>query len=413
MPENEDHSQLANDNVEKENIEKIESFEDPRLDLSENLLRGIYSYGFEKPSPIQQQAIFPLILDNDRDVIGQAQSGTGKTGTFVISMLKLINFEEIYPQGLIIVPTRELANQIDKVIIGIGEYCKAKVCCCIGGQNVRADIELLQKGVHIVVGTPGRIYHMIKDKYFKIDSLKLLIIDEVDQMLDRGFKEQLYEIFNIKKIIGVGFPQNMKIGLFSATLKEDTLSITKNFMKNPVTIEVKKEEVNLEGIKQYYIDVVKEEHKFSTLIDLYKCISLNLVIIYCNNKQKLMKLADELISIKKEIDISFGVIHGDMEQDERNKIMNQFKSGNYRILLSTDLLARGIDIQQLSLVINYDIPINRENYMHRIGRTGRYGRKGVALNFITERDAYAVKEIEEFYHIHIQQLPDQIDQIFT
>jgi superfamily II DNA/RNA helicase len=211
----------------------------------------------------------------------------------------------------------------------------------------------------------------------------------------------------------MGFPLDMKIGLFSATLKDDTLSIAEKFMKKPVIIEVKKEEVNLEGIKQYYIDVVKEEHKFGTLIDLYKCISLNLVIIYCNNKQKLMKLADELISIKKEIDISFGVIHGDIEQEERNKIMNQFKLGNYRMLLSTDLLARGIDIQQLSLVINYDIPINRENYMHRIGRTGRYGRKGVALNFITERDAYAVKDIEEFYHIHIQQLPDQIDQIFT
>ena len=406
MPENENHSQLANDNVEKENIEKIESFEDPRLDLSENLLRGIYSYGFEKPSPIQQQAIYPLILDNNRDVIGQAQSGTGKTGTFVISILKLINFDDIYPQAVIIVPTRELAIQIQNVIIGIGEYCKVKVCCCIGGQNVQADIELLQKGVHVVVGTPGRIYHMIKDTYFKLNRIKLLIIDEVDQMLDRGFKDQLYEIFQL------GFPLNVKIGLFSATLKEDTLSITKKFMKNPVIIEVKKEEVNLEGIKQYYINVGKDEHKFSTLIDLYKCISLNLVIIYCNNKQKLMKLADELISIKKEIDISFGVIHGDMDQDERNKIMNQFKSGNYRILLSTDLLARGIDIQQLSLVINYDIPINRENYMHRIGRTGRYGRKGVALNFITDRDGFAVKDIEEFYHIHIQELPDQIEQIF-
>ncbi len=401
MPENENHSQLANDNVEK-----IESFEDPRLDLSENLLRGIYSYGFEKPSPIQQQAIYPLILDNNRDVIGQAQSGTGKTGTFVISILKLINFDDIYPQAVIIVPTRELAIQIQNVIIGIGEYCKVKVCCCIGGQNVQADIELLQKGVHVVVGTPGRIYHMIKDTYFKLNRIKLLIIDEVDQMLDRGFKDQLYEIFQL------GFPLNVKIGLFSATLKEDTLSITKKFMKNPVIIEVKKEEVNLEGIKQYYINVGKDEHKFSTLIDLYKCISLNLVIIYCNNKQKLMKLADELISIKKEIDISFGVIHGDMDQDERNKIMNQFKSGNYRILLSTDLLARGIDIQQLSLVINYDIPINRENYMHRIGRTGRYGRKGVALNFITDRDGFAVKDIEEFYHIHIQELPDQIEQIF-
>ena len=407
MPENKDRSQLTNENIEKENVEKIESFEDPRLDLPENLLRGIYSYGFEKPSPIQQQAILPIISNNNRDVIGQAQSGTGKTGTFVISMLKLINFEEIRPQGAIIVPTRELAIQIQKVIEGIGEYCKVKVCCCIGGQNVRPDIELLQKGVHIVVGTPGRLYHMIKDKYFKLDSIKLLIIDEVDQMLAQGFKEQLYEIFQM------GFPLDMKIGLFSATLKDDTLSIAEKFMKKPVIIEVKKEEVNLEGIKQYYIDVVKEEHKFGTLIDLYKCISLNLVIIYCNNKTKLMKLADELISIKKEIDISFGVIHGDIEQEERNKIMNQFKLGNYRMLLSTDLLARGIDIQQLSLVINYDIPINRENYMHRIGRTGRYGRKGVALNFITERDTYAVKDIEEFYHIHIQQLPDQIDQIFT
>lgn len=370
------------------------------LNLREDLMRGIYSHGFEKPSAIQKIAINPII--KGRDVIGQAQSGTGKTGTFAIAMLQLTDTSKSDTQGLIIVPTRELAIQIKDVTNSIGSYCNVNIHCCIGGQNVKADEDALRKGKHIVVGTPGRVYHMIKDGLIKLNNIKLLIIDEADVMLEKGFKEQLYEIFSL------GFPKSMQIALFSATLTDQTYEIANKFMNEPVRISVKKEDVNLAGIRQYKINLIKDEHKFNTLLDLYKFISISQAIIFCNNKQKVITLAAELTDLK----LSMTFLHGEMTQEERNKIMRQFRDGVFRILISTDLTARGIDIQQVSLVINYDIPTNKENYMHRIGRTGRYGRKGVALNFITDRDESLVKDIEEFYHIKIDELPDNIDGIF-
>lgn len=381
-----------------ENYNVYNSFDS--IGIKEEILRGIYSHGFEKPSPIQSRAIKPII--DGRDTIGQAQSGTGKTGTFAISLLQLLEEEELSTQGLVIVPTRELAMQIAKIISSIGSYMNVKVHCCIGGSSVRSDEDVLRKGVHIVVGTPGRVYHMIKDKLIRLDRMKLLIIDEADAMLEKGFKEQLYEIFNL------GFPENMQIALFSATLTDQTYDIAKKFMRNPIKISIKKEEVNLAGINQFKINVVKEDFKFNTLLDLYKFISVTQTIIFCNSKQRVITLASELTDMKQ----SMVFIHGDMEQSERNKIMEQFRTGAYRILISTDITARGIDIQQVSLVINYDIPSNRENYMHRIGRTGRFGRKGVALNFVAERDEAQIKEIQEFYHINIAELPANLEGIF-
>ena len=381
-----------------ETLERHETFDS--MNLSDAILRGIYSYGFEKPSAIQQVAIGPII--QGFDVIAQAQSGTGKTGTFTIATLQKINFDLLEPQGLIIVPTRELALQINKVIDNIGSYCNVKVYCCIGGQDVRSDEEALRRGKHIVVGTPGRMYHMINKGMIKLNNIKLLIIDEADQMLEKGFKDQLYEIFRL------GFPETMQIALFSATLTDHTMEIANKFMRNPKKITINKEEVNLAGITQYKINLSKDEHKFSTLIDLYKFISIKQAIIYCNNKNKVVQLAAELADLK----LSMTFMHGEMTQEERNVIMKDFRDGKSRILITTDLLARGIDIQQVSLVINYDIPINRENYIHRIGRTGRYGRKGVALNFITDRDEQQIKEIEAYFSIKINELPESLDGIF-
>jgi len=378
--------------------ERYETFDE--MNLSEDILRGIYANGFERPSVIQQIAIKPIIEGND--LIGQAQSGTGKTGTFSIALLQRINFKIIEPQAIVLCPTRELAIQTRKVINDLGEYCNVKCHICIGGQDVQADQEALRRGQHVIVGTPGRIYDMIKRKALKLDNLIQLVIDEADVMLEKGFKEQLYEIFTL------GFPENMKIALFSATLTEQTYAIADKFMKNPLKITINNEEVNLSGINQYKICLTKDEHKLDTLMDLYKFLSIKQAIIYCNNKNKVISLAAELSTNQ----ISMTYMHGEMTQDERNKIMSEFRNGKFRILITTDLLARGIDVQQVSLVINYDFPVNRENYIHRIGRTGRYGRKGVALNFVLERDEPAIREVETYYKLAIGELPDNLNGIF-
>jgi translation initiation factor 4A len=386
-------------------IEKYDTFETfESMKLNENILRGIYAYGFEKPSPIQNIAIKPII--DKRDMIAQAQSGTGKTGAFTIGSLQLIDFNLIEPQVLVMAPTRELAQQINNVFKNIGDYCNIKTIECIGGGDAKKNEYDFKEGCHAVIGTPGRIFHMINVGAFKLLKIKQLIIDEADNMLEKGFKEQLYEIFSL------GFPEKMKIALFSATLTPDTYAIADKFMKNYIKIAVKKEDVTLEGIEQYYIKMTKEEYKIGTLIDLWKLISIKQAIVYCNNKNKVITLATELNEIS-DIKFSLTFIHGDMEQMERNKIMKDFRAGKYRVLISTDLLARGIDIQQVSLVINYDIPINKENYMHRIGRTGRYGRKGVALNFITDRDEENIKTIETYYDLKINELPGDVSNILN
>jgi translation initiation factor 4A len=313
-----------------------------------------------------------------------------------------IVFEELVPQAMIIVPTRELAQQINKVITSIGEYSKVKVLSLIGGTDIRSDIYSLKDGVHIIVGTPGRIYDMISRGNLKLEQLKVLVLDEADQMLDRGFKDQIYEIFK------TGIPKETQIALFSATWTKDSEEISKKFMTDPVRIMLQKENLTLEGIKQYKILLKKEEFKFGVLLDLYQTLSLKQTIIYCNNKKKVEDLALNLGEQK----MSVTILHGDMTQTEREKIMTDFHKGVARILITTDLLARGIDVQQLSLVINYDIPNNRENYIHRIGRTGRFGRKGVALNFVTEKEESLLKDIESFYGTIVHDLPDNLSGIF-
>jgi translation initiation factor 4A len=373
------------------------------MNLKDDILRGIYAHGFEKPSPIQQRAIVPLI--NGVDLFAQAQSGTGKTGTFAIAILQRIGFEakpHENPQALILVPTRELAQQIKKVIDEIGSYCKINVHACIGGTNIMEDINALRSGQHIVVGTPGRIYDMISRTILTLANLKMLILDEADQMLDRGFQPQIYEIFKC------GISKTTQIGLFSATWTKEAEDIATLFMNNPIKIEVKKERITLDGIKQYKIILQKDEFKFGVLVDLYKAISIKQAIIYCNNKKKVEEVASKL----KENGLSMIYLHGEMSQQERDKIMREFRSGTTRILITTDLLARGIDIQQVSLVINYDIPNNKENYIHRIGRTGRFGRKGIALNFVSDKENQLIADIEAFYTTVIDELPGDLAGVF-
>lgn len=365
------------------------------MGLRDDLLRGIYAYGFEVPSAIQQRAIKPVLLGHD--TIAQAQSGTGKTATFAISSLQKLDLSKKECQALIISPTRELAQQTQKVIESLGDFLKARVHVCVGGTAVRDDIRILQEGVHIVVGTPGRVFDMINRRALRLKDAQLFILDEADEMLSRGFKDQIYEIFKF-------LPEKIQVALFSATMPADVLDVTTKFMRNPIRILVKRDELTLEGIKQFFVAVDKEEWKFETLVDLYETLTITQAIIYCNTRRKVDWLTEKMQS--KDFVVSS--MHGDMEQRERELIMREFRSGTSRVLITTDLLARGIDVQQVSLVINFDLPTNRENYIHRIGRSGRFGRKGVAINFITQNDIRYLKDIESFYHTQIEEMPSNV-----
>lgn len=368
----------------------VEKFDD--MNLREELLRGIYAYGFEKPSAIQQRAIIPCI--QGRDVIAQAQSGTGKTATFAIAILQSIDVTVHSCQALVLAPTRELAQQIQKVVVALGDYMDTECHACIGGTNVRADIAKLEMGQHVVVGTPGRVYDMIQRKALDPHSIKMFVLDEADEMLSRGFKDQIYDVFR-------KMPSNIQVILLSATMPPDVLEVTKRFMRDPIRILVKKEELTLEGIKQFYIQVEKEEWKLETLCDLYETLTITQAVIFVNTRRKVDWLTEKMHSR----DFTVSSMHGDMEQKDRDIIMREFRSGSSRVLITTDLLARGIDVQQVSLVINYDLPANRENYIHRIGRGGRFGRKGVAINFITRDDERMLKDIEQFYNTQIDEMP--------
>jgi translation initiation factor 4A len=369
------------------------SFDD--MHLKEELLRGIYAYGFEKPSAIQQRGILPVTTG--RDVIAQAQSGTGKTATFTIGVLQSIDDKLAKCQALLLAPTRELAQQIHKVVIALGDYLHIKAHACVGGTAIRDDVRFLQEGVHVVVGTPGRVFDMINRNALRLDHLKLFVLDEADEMLSRGFKDQIYEIFQC-------LPKEIQVCLFSATMPLEIYQLTQRFMRDPIRILVKRDEVTLDGIRQFYINVEKEEWKLDTLCDLYETLTITQAIIYTNTRRKV----DWLTGKMQEREFTVSSMHGDMTQGEREVIMKEFRSGSSRVLITTDLLARGIDVQQVSLVINFDLPTNKENYIHRIGRSGRFGRKGVAINFVTQEDVRALQEIQQFYSTLIDELPDDV-----
>jgi len=373
-----------------------ESFDD--MKLKDELLRGIYAYGFEKPSYIQQRGIIPVIRGND--TIAQAQSGTGKTATFSVAALQCVQPNNPDCQVLILAPTRELAQQIHKVLNALGDYMKVKSHACVGGTAVRDDINVLQKGVQIVVGTPGRVNDMINRNALKLEKLRIFILDEADEMLSRGFKDQIYDVFQY-------LPSEVQVCLFSATMPLEILMMTKRFMRNPVRILVKKEQLTLEGIRQFYVAVEKEDWKLDTLCDLYETLTITQAIIYCNTRRKTEWLCEKMT----HRDFTVSAMHGDMEMQQRQLIMREFRSGSSRVLITTDLLARGIDVQQVSLVINYDLPTNRENYLHRIGRSGRFGRKGVAINFVTTDDVRSLREIEQFYHTQIEEMPMDVSEL--
>jgi len=377
-------------------IQVVSSFEE--MNLKDDLLKGIYGYGFEAPSAIQSRAIMQII--SGRDTIAQAQSGTGKTATFSIGMLEVVDSKNRETQAIVLSPTRELAIQIQNVIKALGDYMNVQCHACIGGTNVGSDIKALAKGQHIVSGTPGRVLDMIKRRNLNTRNVKMLILDEADELLSKGFKEQIYDIYR-------QLPAGTQVVVVSATLPKDVLDMTSKFTTDPVKILVKRDELTLEGIKQYFIAVEKEDWKFDTLCDLYDSLTITQAVIFCNTKKKVDWLSDKM----RESNFTVAAMHGDMKQDERDQIMNDFRLGNSRVLISTDVWARGIDVQQVSLVINYDLPNDRENYIHRIGRSGRFGRKGVAINFVTTEDVQPLHDIEQYYSTQIDEMPVNINDM--
>lgn len=372
--------------------DEITSWDD--LNAKTALLRGIYAHGFEAPSPIQKKAIVPIF--NKKDVIAQAQSGTGKTACFSIGTLQIIDENKAVPQAILLSPTRELAMQTKSVLDAIGGLMKGlQTQLLIGGTSTDDDVrQLQQKGPQIIIGCPGRIHDMLKRKKIATKDLRILVMDEADEMLSSGFKDQVYNIFQF-------MPSTIQVTLFSATLPAELCDLTDKFMRNPVKILVKNEQLTLEGIRQYYVALENDDQKYDTLKDIYGIVSLSQCIIYCNS----IKRVSDLFHAMQTDNFPVCQIHSGMEKDERLRNYQDFKNGKHRVLISSNVTARGIDVQQVSTVINFDVPSCVHTYLHRIGRSGRWGRKGVGINFVTARDMRIIKDLEQHYHTQIPELP--------
>ena len=373
-----------------EKVPVIATFES--MGLKADLLRGIYAYGFERPSAIQQRAIKPIV--RGRDVVAQSQSGTGKTAVFSISILQIIDETAREAQALALSPTRELAEQTAKVLSALGDFMNVHCRAIIGGKSVRDDVKALGHGAQVISGTPGRVYDMIKRKNFQTRAVKLMVVDEADEMLNKGFKEQIYDIYRF-------LPSSTQVVLASATLPSEVLDMTTRFMNEPVKILVKRDELTLDGIKQFYVNVEKEEWKFDTLCDIYDSLTITQAVIFCNTRKKVDWLAAKM----RHADFTVAAMHGDMDQHQRDAVMGEFRGGGSRVLIATDLWGRGLDVQQVSLVICYDMSPDKELYLHRIGRSGRFGRKGVAINFVKSDDRRCLKDIMRHYKIAIDEMP--------
>jgi translation initiation factor 4A len=367
------------------------------LEIEGKILRGIFAYGFEKPSPIQQRAIKPVI--EGRDVIAQAQSGTGKTATFTIGALQRVNIEEPTTQVLILSPTRELSTQTAKVVSNLGSFMGGlKIQTLFGGSSIEESSSFSSRYVpHIICGCPGRVYDMMRRDRISAKTIKLIILDEADEMLSSGFKDQVYNIFQYLN-------SEVQVCLFSATLPDGINTITDKIMRNPIRICVKREQLTLEGISQYFIAVNDDREKYTTLKNIFSFITLSHTIIYCNS----IKRVQDLYEAMCEDGFPVCRIHSNMEKTDRDKAFNDFRNGTSRVMISSNVTARGIDIQQISVVINFDLPKCVHTYLHRIGRSGRWGRKGVGINFITRRDVPQIKKIEEHYSTQITEMPGEL-----
>lgn len=393
------NTELFENYICSDKLKFYNKFEDEELNIKDNILKGIFSYGFERPSPIQRIAIKPLM--EKKDIVIQSHSGTGKTATFIIGLLSNIDEKIKSTQAIVICNTRELALQTLKVFESLSNYTEINSKLCIGGDmQFKYSSENISN--HVIIGTPGRLCDLISKKIINTENVKLLVIDEADDVLSTGFRKQVKKIFN-------NIPKNSQVALVSATIPQEMSNLFDEILKPDfISILIKDDQLTLDGINQYYINL-DEQYKFDTVIDLYQFINVGQGIIYCNKKTK----ADELKLILEEKDFSVGTLHGDMYQKDRELIMSEFRTGKTRILITTDMLARGIDIQQVSLVINLDMPKYPQTYIHRIGRSGRFGRKGVAINFVTRKEQNILNYIKKLYNTEINPFPQNVESVLS
>lgn len=385
-----------NDSAITANVPAVARFEE--MGLKPDLLKGMFAYGFKKPSAIQQRFVTPFL--QGKDLIAQASSGTGKTSAIALCLLQAVNASTRETQGLVLSPTRELAVQTQELCVNLGHHMGVSAYACVGGKGLQEDIRRLDAGAHIVSGTPGRVFDMIKRKHLSTAGLKVLVVDEADEMLGKGFKEQIHDIYR--------FLPPTQVVLVSATLPPDVLEMTNRFMTEPVKILVQRDEITVDAIRQFFVAVDKEEYKFETLCDLYDTMTIAHAVIFCNTRKKVEWLSRRMT----QETFSVSSMHGEMPQAERDIIMKDFRDGKSRVLITTDVWARGIDVEQISLIINYDLPMAREQYIHRIGRTGRFGRRGIAISLVKKEELKTLKDIEQFYSTQIEELPSNLEALF-
>lgn len=378
-------------------MENIKSFDG--LNLKEMLLKGIYLHGFTKPSPIQIKGIESI--NTGKDCLLQSQSGTGKTGTYLLGVLNQIDDND-KTQCIIITPTRELSEQVYQVSIELSKFTNIKIEKCVGGTNIN-DNKIKLKKSNIIIGTIGRIHHMIQEKIILTDNIKIMVMDEADDILSDGINEKLEDIYiKVKN-------NNIQNILISATMNVNVFNFSKKMMKDPIKILLKNTEVAVEIISQFYLDVESEDNKFDTLMDLYNLMSASQAIIFCNTISKVNWLKENL----EKNNFTITCIHSKMTQIERDNVVKDFRDGKTRLLLTTDVLARGIDIPQVNLVINYDLPVNKETYIHRIGRCGRFGKKGVSISMVKsedQNDMRTLQKMKQSYKLEIKEMPSDIEK---
>ncbi|WP_418703660.1 DEAD/DEAH box helicase [Anaerotignum faecicola] len=363
-------------------------FED--MNISNEICRAVLDMGFEEATPIQSQAI-PVILEG-KDIIGQSQTGTGKTAAFGIPLLERINPEDRRLQALILCPTRELAIQVSEEFRKLLKYKdNIRVLPIYGGQPIDRQIAALRKGTQVVIGTPGRVMDHMRRRTIKAETVQMMVLDEADEMLDMGFREDIETIL-------VKIPEEHQTLLFSATLSPEILDITKRFQRNPEFIKIVRKELTVPNIEQYYFDV-KEKTKLDALCRIIDVYDPKLAMVFCNTKKRV----DDLVEMLQGRGYFAEGLHGDLKQAQRDKVMQKFRNGTIEILVATDVAARGIDVDDIDVVFNYDVPQDEEYYVHRIGRTGRAGKAGKAFTFCVGKEIYKLRDIMRYTKTKIQQ----------
>jgi ATP-dependent RNA helicase DeaD len=372
---------------------EMQSFKD--LPLSGAVLRSIEELGFESLFPIQAQAIIPLL--EGKDVIGQARTGTGKTAAFGVPMVERLNPENRKVQGLVLVPTRELAVQVADNIKLFAKYTKLKVLPVYGGEPIQRQIRALTSGIHIVVGTPGRIIDLLKRGILNLSTAKYVVLDEADRMLDMGFIEDIEYII-------ARTPTNRQTSLFSATIDQTVTNVCNKYMKNPEKILVSKDEIALTQMKQYYM-VVNNHRKYKALCDILREKQVDRAIIFCKTRRGTSALSDKL----KRKGYNAQAIHAGFTQPQRDRVINTFRNGKLKLLVATDVAARGLDIQGITHIINYDVPLEAPVYFHRVGRTARMGQEGTAITLVGYGELSYFNDIKALTKTTIEEMPFEQD----